>query len=346
MKKQPNTIQLQIPEPCFESWDDMVPLPGGRYCSKCEKTVVDFTQLTDQETLRLFLRRQGRACGRFREDQLNKALPLPEPIGRWQKYRAFGALLSGLFLSGTAAAQAALQQPPPIVQTVMRATVPEGRASKIVEGIVTDQSGEPLIGANVILKGPVKSQWFFSGTCTDLDGYFYLTVPAETKGLQLAVSYLGYEGQLVALESGNSNFEIQLQWASQELAEVVVIAHRPPLIERSIISGLATGRRTDGKAQFPPETAAEPVEILNVYPNPFTSWLQVELQLEQPQSMLFHLYDASGKLVFAQAEGLPQGRANLRLELEGRHLPAGRYFLRVSDEAGEVRTKGVVKALP
>ena len=82
----------------------------------------------------------------------------------------------------------------------------------------------------------------------------------------------------------------------------------------------------------------------SVYPNPFLSELNVKLTTETDAATLFHLYNAAGQLVFAQAYDLPSGNNVVTLNLGGRKLPAGAYFLRISDAAGEIRTKQVIKA--
>lgn len=55
-----------------------------------------------------------------------------------------------------------------------------------VKGTVTDPSGEPVIGASVMVEGTK------TGTSTDIDGVF--TVTADAKG-KLRISYIGYEPQ-------------------------------------------------------------------------------------------------------------------------------------------------------
>lgn len=54
---------------------------------------------------------------------------------------------------------------------------------KKITGIVVDKSGEPVIGANVVVKGTTN------GTITDVDGKFALEVPG---GAVLQVTYIGY----------------------------------------------------------------------------------------------------------------------------------------------------------
>lgn len=85
----------------------------------------------------------------------------------------------------------------------------------LVRGKVTDENGEPVIGANVIEKGTTN------GTVTDVDGNFSLTV-AENKTLQ--VSYIGYREQEIAVGS-KSVLNIKLTEDTENLEEVVVVGY-------------------------------------------------------------------------------------------------------------------------
>ncbi len=61
-----------ISKPCHENWDDMTPQTGGRYCKECDKTVKDFTGLTNDEISTYLTEHAGeKICGRFSSDQLN-----------------------------------------------------------------------------------------------------------------------------------------------------------------------------------------------------------------------------------------------------------------------------------
>jgi hypothetical protein len=44
--KKPAPILITIPEPCTQDWNEMQPVPGGRYCAHCQKAVVDFSRMT------------------------------------------------------------------------------------------------------------------------------------------------------------------------------------------------------------------------------------------------------------------------------------------------------------
>jgi hypothetical protein len=88
-------FQLQIPTPCHENWDAMRPGEKGRFCASCSKTVIDFTNLADQEMIRILARAGQGACGRFAPDQLNRSLTLPEPAKK-TTWRGWPLILAGL----------------------------------------------------------------------------------------------------------------------------------------------------------------------------------------------------------------------------------------------------------
>ena len=70
-----------------------------------------------------------------------------------------------------------------------------------INGNVTDEQGEPIIGANVIVKGQS------TGTITDIDGRFVLDTP---KDAVLQITYIGYVSQEVKV-SGKKELNVVLK---------------------------------------------------------------------------------------------------------------------------------------
>ena len=97
-----------------------------------------------------------------------------------------------------------------------RPAAPQSRAVS-VSGRVTDASGQPIVGASVIVRGTTV------GVSTDTEGRFALEVPAPAASQTLEVSYLGYETAAVPVGSRTS-FEVTLQESSSEIEQVVVTA--------------------------------------------------------------------------------------------------------------------------
>lgn len=89
-------------------------------------------------------------------------------------------------------------------------------AQQVVTGTVTDESGEPIIGANILVKGQS------SGTVSDVNGEFSLSVSSFED--ILVISYIGYE--TVEVKVGKrKNLFIRLTESSNLLNDVVVIGY-------------------------------------------------------------------------------------------------------------------------
>jgi TonB-dependent starch-binding outer membrane protein SusC len=99
-------------------------------------------------------------------------------------------------------------------------------AQRMITGKVTDASGEPLIGANVVAKEDANI-----GTITDVDGNFTLNVGSIVTAL--VVSYTGYNTTDVKLTT-EANYEVKLQ-VGQLLDELVVVGYGSQ--KRSDITG-------------------------------------------------------------------------------------------------------------
>ena len=94
------------------------------------------------------------------------------------------------------------------------ALLPMMAQAKVVTGQVTDTNGEPIIGANVVVKGTT------AGTITDFDGNYSLDVPENAT---LVFSYLGMVTQEIPV-TGNT-VSVVLKEDNQVLEEVVVTGY-------------------------------------------------------------------------------------------------------------------------
>lgn len=88
--------------------------------------------------------------------------------------------------------------------------------NRTLTGLITDKNGEPIIGANVVVKGTTI------GMISDLNGGFTLNnVPANAT---LQVSFIGYLTQEIKVGNRNS-FSVTLQEDTQSLEDVVVVGY-------------------------------------------------------------------------------------------------------------------------
>ena len=89
------------------------------------------------------------------------------------------------------------------------------QTAKKVAGIIVDESGEPVIGANVVVAGTTQ------GTITDFDGNFSLEASENST---LEISYIGFLTQKISVK-GKKDLRIVLKEDSQKLDEVVVVGY-------------------------------------------------------------------------------------------------------------------------
>ena len=120
----------------------------------------------------------------------------------------------GKLLTGTKVAYEIKNNKIYFIEKESEITTPSKR--KKVTGIVTDATGEPIIGANVVERN-VKT----NGVITDIDGQFSLEI--DVNG-ELLVTYIGYVAQNVSTK-GKESFKIVLQEDTQTLEEVVVVGY-------------------------------------------------------------------------------------------------------------------------
>ena len=91
-----------------------------------------------------------------------------------------------------------------------------GFAQNMVSGTVTDELGEPIIGAYITLAGDNSV-----GTITDYDGNYEISVPDAAK---LIFSYTGYESQTLST-AGKATVDVTLKEVSTRLDEVVAVGY-------------------------------------------------------------------------------------------------------------------------
>ena len=106
---------------------------------------------------------------------------------------------------------------------------PASSKTKKVTGIVKDEKGEPIIGANVVEKGTTN------GTVTDLNGQYSLDISPSAV---LLVSYIGYDTKEIRVD-GKNILNISLAENTENLDEIVVIGYGTSR-KRDIVSAMST----------------------------------------------------------------------------------------------------------
>lgn len=141
-----------------------------------------------------------------------------------------GAVLVGGMPGGLLAQRAQLEE---WVEPDGTVEVTETGTRKLISGVVTDEHGETVIGATVVVKGEEST-----GTTTDMDGKFSLEVPLRSV---IVVSYMGFTPQEVRIFKRNV-YDITLKEDNKVLDEVVVVGYGS--VKKSDLTGSVTAIST------------------------------------------------------------------------------------------------------
>ena len=97
---------------------------------------------------------------------------------------------------------------------ILETTAAQQQTTKKIKGLVTDETGSPVIGANI------KEKETGNGTITDINGNFSLSVGTKST---IIISYIGYITKEVPV-GNNTSLTVQLAENTKQLDEVVVTA--------------------------------------------------------------------------------------------------------------------------
>lgn len=369
-------IQLHIPEPCHENWDNMTVADKGRFCGSCQKQVIDFSDMSDREIAQFFKKPStGSVCGRFMQDQLERTIEMPRKRIPWIKYFFQFALPAFLFSLKTAGQHTRIGKTVVNVQPqrpLMGDTIivkEEKTVSKAipvacdnVEMIVTagliqvdyrmqqkfynticgkiiDENGEPVPHASIVLKETTI------GTQALEDGSFAMSMNKKWEKAELVISSVGFEEKKVEVDRKNIQGEelvIQLQ-SKNKLGEVVVVAYSTTTKGMVMGSYATISKRVlflDTVKNF--FTVKKPA--FKIYPNPVPrgSSFSVEISGEEKKSISITILDAGGRQVRAQSIPTVKGINKFSINTDSRWA-AGVYFIKLEDEQQLlIRTEQIV----
>jgi CarboxypepD_reg-like domain/Secretion system C-terminal sorting domain len=215
-------IQLSIPGPCHQNWNEMTPTQQGRFCNSCAKQVVDFSTMSDTQVLHYFSSiKNENVCGRAYPDQLERAITMPKEHKK--KLYWYWNYITMLFLffskTNTVKAQGGIK----VVVESKHDAAKQDRITKgeiavntnrIIKGKIIDEAGQPLAGVSVIIKDSKH------GTIADTNGFY--SISANTQKDILKISAVGFVSKEIKLASLNHFDIILTKMEMQMMGDVVV----------------------------------------------------------------------------------------------------------------------------
>lgn len=319
-------LQLKIDSPCSESWTAMQQNASGAFCSSCQKTVIDFTQMSDQQLLDYFKKHPADVCGRVYNDQLEKPLQIPVKKIPWMKYFV-QITLPALLLSTRVNAQRLIKGNTNPIALIQQKPVKTGiLPEKIsISGKVSLSDGQPVSYASVMVSGTKE------GTMADSNGVFSLQVNSGEHFLEITAA--GYENKRVAITGTNSNTVLDIKMGDNVMLNEVSVTSSVGKVTRVVTVGAMISGTTITRSHINNKIKNEAIATpsITVFPNPVKRDGDMNIRWLKPvvndQELL--LYNATGQLVMEQTITIAKASSYARL---GLHLPvAGLYFLELRD---------------
>jgi len=212
---------ISVPQPCTQQWANMQSNHDGRFCDSCQKTVVDFSTLSNSEILTM-LASTSQICGRISENQLyslNEQVQIPQRYFSLKRMGIAAAMVSFLSLIK---AEAKVIMPKATYHQALfsekiQATADSNEVYQKLTGKILDDNNELVIGATIKIKGTQIA------TMTMQNGEFAINIPAHKK-VTLVISFIGYKTMEVKLRPGyNRKLNVKLKMQPMILGELAAV---------------------------------------------------------------------------------------------------------------------------
>ena len=292
----PKSLQIHIPEPCHENWQNMTPKEQGRFCGSCQKTVVDFSTMTDKEMLDYISKASHHVCGRFSNDQLNKDIKITDNKKRFSFAYLLNVLLATLLVTEANAQVKPVKKKKPPVHNIEPAPIIMGTMAVINEEpdttvlpvkvhgtVLDDKTNEPV--PNVTIRSKETSDI----TLTNTSGIFNVFLKKDAVTLEFSAP--GYDTQTLLIKKDSSLKEVTVFLTPSyiESMGMVVIGYKEKKkekIKRAIKSCVPAALKKD----------------IKIYPNPVVRGndIRAGVALKSTGKYKLELLDAAGTVMAVQ----------------------------------------------
>jgi hypothetical protein len=235
--------QIHLPSPCPQNPRNFTPTGKGGFCQSCQKEVVDFRKMSQNEIIDFFKNNSSNRCGIFYPSQLESA---KESFGK-VKFNGFWVLSFVGFLGLTfpvftqTLSNPRLEQSPSGSSEISKPDSYPDPSRKIQGRIISETEKDGIPGALILIKGNKV------GTSTNLDGFFELEIPdsISSKKITLVLSFIGYQIMEIPLDQSQLPFqlgEIILKEDINTLMGEVIIIQKPNFWQK--VKGLFRSEKT------------------------------------------------------------------------------------------------------
>ncbi len=347
-------IQLSVTDPCHDNWNEMTSTEQGRFCQSCQKTVTDFSMMSDKEILNHISKRNTDVCGRFSNDQLGRPL-IEDYKKKFSWAYIWNFIIAGFMTTGYANAQSKPKPTSKISITNNKGEVSQKTVTVIesetvtfgvvmimnpvridkINGVVYDsKTGLPIPFASVTFKNTDI------GLAADSNGVFNLIIQPGIKERVLKASAIGYSPQEYTISRSINKVGIYLEPLADTLEAVVITGNSMGKLTYCnstettglIISTTKVSRTEKAKrliTDWTPDLLKK--KEINIYPNPVVSGATVTMALSLKESGDYttEILDASGRIVYRGQVSMHSNEQNITIPTSAT-WNKGMYWVRLT----------------
>ena len=330
-------FQLQIPDPCHEDWNKMTPGDKGRFCDSCQKTVHDFTSMSDAQLI-AFLKNpsNGSFCGRFYNDQLERDFEISRKRLPWMKYFLQLIIPAFLFTSkAKAQGQTRLLGDTVLVDSKKNGknlnesyiNKPDTNKSKKVSGKLVDEKGGAIPYATVAIKGTR------SGVAADANGNFNIGLVADRSPATLVFSCVGFETKEITIDSNIMENRCNVQLAQMVTGTVGAV----------VVVGYSIRKKKEPIKLFQRIFKDSSYKFFKVYPNPVSAGSLMKLELNKAEAGEYEadLINQNGQIIHSTTVVFEAENKFNSFDIP--MTTTGVYFLRLTNKkSGKKHTEKII----
>lgn len=338
-------IQLSIPEPCHEDWDKMTTVDKGKFCGACQKKVIDFTMMSDDQLMAFFrkpvqsLTKEGSTCGRFTGEQLDGNIDIPRKRIPWVKYFFQIALPAFLVSSKVSAQGKVLVQGNFIMIPGDKKNATESKkiteGEKKISGRIIDDNDMGVPYASVFIKGTTI------GSAADSSGNFNLKYAGTEDCIVLVSSYVGFESIETEINLNRMGETILLRMAGNSLLGEVVVTGLIQTKGRVVTGATSSVTKINFFDTISNILCSKPA--LKLYPNPIqkNNSLTIEMDKREKGTHLIQLVGINGQIVLHKEFWLDKNSSTFIVDIPA--VAAGGYLVSVlNKKSGKISSEKII----
>lgn len=235
-------IIISINNPCKEDWNKMTDNIYGKFCDHCKENVIDFTNLSDNEIIRIIENNKNNLCGRFNEDQLNRVIAIKPTENNHSFFARIAAALMLFTSTKEALAHTNNSFPGSLISTDKQIKSRSALTDKVnpieLTGTIYDaNTNKPIPNAKIMIVSPAFTDSSHVYT-SDEDGNYSIPIPDSTERRTISLMIAAADYQETTIKVSYDDYSTQNNVFLSPVANGLVVTSYKLIKKTDIVGGV------------------------------------------------------------------------------------------------------------